>query len=68
MIEKKSYIQYDFCYIVDRTKENFLMYIANNLIPKELAKWIFVRVAVYKEMENPYERKCGEALKRFMEG
>ncbi len=54
-------------YRFDHWKENFWMYIANHLIPKELAKWVFVRVAIYKEMENPGERKCGEALKRFME-
>ncbi len=47
-------------------KERFYIWLAWRL-PKELARWTFVRVATFNEMGTPGETKCLDALKRWRE-
>lgn len=34
-------------------------------MPKQLAKWTFIRVAVHNESNNPADRTCGDALRAW---
>jgi hypothetical protein len=47
-----------------RYQEKLLMWIASKC-PHALARWIFVRVAVYNEPGNPGERLCIDAMKAW---
>lgn len=60
-IENYFDLKYNFNKFVDKLAWE----IAYKLIPHWLAYRVFVRVATFKEMNNPYETKCGVALERF---